>query len=195
MLKRWLFRTFTKPSLEAATPPAPFLVVTILAVGLALASASQVTCPACDGAGTLKTARGLEAQITNIVQTDRHVPAGCCDNPIAEYTYIATIVVTNPGTSIVRGNLNINFYNPGDNPPMDGEEEVSFSNLEVEVPAGTTKTYEQTCFLRQYGPMLEKSHRAAINSDILKTEVDIPCVECSGRGTTALFEWLEGRTK
>jgi hypothetical protein len=184
-----------KKSLKEAAPPMPFLVVTIFAVGLAVASTFQVDCPVCHGAGTLKTAQGLEAKITELVQTDRHVPAGCCDNPIAEYTYVATVVVTNPGTSAISGNITINFFNPGDFPPNEDEEEVSFSNLEVEIAAGATKTYDQTCFLRQYGPMIDKPHRAAISSNILKTEASVPCAECDGRGKMLFFNWLEGRAK
>jgi hypothetical protein len=184
-----------KNSLKQAVPPMPFLVVTIFAIGLAVASTLQLTCPVCHGAGTLKTAQGLEAQIKELVQTDRHVPAGCCDNPIAEYTYVATVVVINPGNTAISGNLTLNFFNPGDLPPGEGEEEVSFSNLEVEVAAGATKTYEQTCFLRQYGPMLDKPHRAAISSDTLMTETSAQCAECDGRGKILFFRWLEGRAK
>jgi hypothetical protein len=181
-----------KNSLKEAAPPMPFLVGTIFAIGLAVASTFQVTCPVCHGAGTLKTAQGLEAKITELVQTDRHVPAGCCDNPIAEYTYVVTVEITNPGTAAISGNMAINFFNPGDLPPWKGEEEVGFSNLEVEIAAGVTKTYEQTCFLRQYGPMLDKPHRAAISSNILKTEASVPCAECESRGTILFFSWLEG---
>jgi hypothetical protein len=184
-----------KKSLKEAAPPMPFLVVTIFAVGLAVASTFQVTCPVCHGAGTLKIAQGLEARITELVQTDRHVPAGCCDNPIAEYAYVATVVVSNPGTATISGNITINFFYPGDFPPSEDEEEVGFSNLEVEIAAGATQTFKQTCFLRQYGPMLDKLHRAAISSNTLMTETSAQCAECDGRGKMLFFNWLEGRAK
>jgi hypothetical protein len=195
MFTKWFQKTFTRSSLKAASPPVPFLMVSIIAAGIAIASSAQVTCPACQGAGTLKTAQGLDAQITDIKQTDRHVPAGCCDNPIAEYAYLVTVSVTNPGATTISGNLTINFYNPGDSALQADEKEVGFSTLEVEVPAGATKTYKPTCFLMQFGAMLEKPHRAAINSDALKAEMDIPCALCQGRGKIACFDWLEGRAK
>lgn len=195
MLKRWLSRVFSKTTLKAASPPVPFLVVTVLAVGLAVTSTFQVTCPVCHGIGMLKTAQGLQAQITDMVQTDRHVPAGCCDNPYAEYTYIITVTVTNPGSTTISGNLTLNFYDPGDSPPQAGEEVINSSTLEVEVPAGATKTYTQACPLKEWGAMLEEPHRVAVDSNTLQAEIDAPCTNCDGRGTLAFFDWLEGRVK
>ncbi|RJO62899.1 MAG: hypothetical protein C4542_01615 [Dehalococcoidia bacterium] len=195
MLKKWLSRVFTKTSLKAASPPVPFLVVTVLAVSLAVTSTFQVTCPGCHGAGMLKTAQGLQAQITDMMQTDRHVPAGCCDDPYAEYTYIVTVTVTNPGSSTISGNLTLNFYDPGDSPPQDGDNVVHSLTLGVAVPAGATKTYTRSCSLREFGAMLEEPHRAAVDSKTLKAEIDTPCTNCDGRGTLAFFDWLEGQAK
>jgi len=194
-LKRWSSTVFTKTSLKAAIPPVPFLVVTVLAVGLAVTGTFQITCPVCHGAGMLKTAQGLQAQITDMVQTDRHVPAGCCDNPYAEYTYKITVKVTNPGSSTISGNLTVNFYDPGDGLPQDDDKVVHSLTLAVTVPAGATKTYTRSCSLREFGAMLEEPHRAAVDSNTLRAEIDAPCTNCDGRGKLAFFDWLEGRAK
>ena len=186
-------------------PPIPFFVSFLALVAVGVLTTLELTCPICDGTGTLKAAQGLTVKevTVKLVGEKPIYTFGECGTPVhrIKFTYSVDLNLTNDSNELAHGTVTVQFSRlpPGSKTYMQNAEgemvEVEYMPPSVpayvSVPAGSTRNIVRALSFID-DPLLPGEARP---QGTVLAGVDMIDPTCGGTGILSFVDWIGAKLR